>query len=297
MARGPPGRGGRVRARADQARVPHRRGAQDPLRRVRRRIGHGVDPDDEPVAREHVRVRADLDLPRAALSRRRGRPAGLRGLRAQGRPPLPARHGRLPRSVHRAERAGRPPPGRPGRRHGRRPLRRRLPARADLQRGGGQRRCGRPDPADRAARGVGPRPRPGSLPGDGPARRRRRGARHDRGLRAAPRDPRGLHGVLRRRPLRRVDALRPPLPRRAPGARAEPSGDRDPGPDHRRPAGPGRPARQRRVPRRAPAQQPARGRGRRALRVGGGGRRVRVHRLGLGDGRPPRRAAGTAGDR
>ena len=47
-----------------------------------------------------------------------------------------------------------------------------------------------------------------------PQRRREYGDRHER-RRRPRRDPRGLRGLLRRRPLRGVDALRPPLPRGA----------------------------------------------------------------------------------
>ena len=78
------------------------------------------------------------------------------------------------------------------------------------------------------------------------ARDRRGGGRHDRRGRTR-RHPRGLPGLLRRRPLRRVDALRPPVSRGAAGAGRAAAADHDPGHDHQRPQRPGRPVGQRRV--------------------------------------------------
>ncbi len=67
------------------------------------------------------------------------------------------------------------------------------------------------------ARIVGPGPGPRQVPQNGPARdRRRRGGHHRR--RDTRRHPRGLPGLLRRRPVRRVDALRPQVSRGAAGA-------------------------------------------------------------------------------
>ena len=96
------------------------------------------------------------------------------------------------------------------------------------------------------------------------------------------------------RPVRRVDALRAhATPRSSRTWRERLAGDRDPGPDHRRPARPGRPARQRRVPRRAPAQQPPRpivDAGHFVWEEAAGEYASIV--LGLGDGRLPRRGGG-----
>ena len=93
---------------------------------------------------------------------------------------------------------------------------------------------------------TGARPRPRQVPPDGPARDRRRGHGHDR-RRGARRDPRGLPGVLRRRPLRRVDALRPQVPRRTARACRVAPADRDAGHHHQRPPRSRRSSRQRRI--------------------------------------------------
>ena len=75
-----------------------------------------------------------------------------------------------------------------------------------------------------------------------------RGGGHDRG-RGTRRHPRGLSRLLRRRPLRRVDALRPPVSRGAARACRAAAADHDAGDDHQRPPRPRCPARERRVPR------------------------------------------------
>ena len=64
-------------------------------------------------------------------------------------------------------------------------------------------------------------------------------------------------------------------PEELPGARRAAAGDHDAGHDHQRPPRPRRTARQRRVPRRAAAQQPPRDHRRRPLRLGGGAGGVR----------------------
>ena len=114
-------------------------------------------------------------------------------------------------------------------------------SRADRERDRRHRRGRGSARARRAAAVVGARPRPRQVPPDGPARDRRRGAGHDRGRRAR-RDPRRLPRLLRRRPLRRVDALRPQVSRGAARARRAAAADRDAGHDHQRPPRPRRAA-------------------------------------------------------
>ena len=226
-------------ARSAHARLPSCRFAsrRSDGTRIRYAVSDGsrgaVDPADEPVARERVRVRADLAVARAALPALRRRPPGLRWLRAARRPPVSRSDGRLPRAADRgaaawtartsSARTSEPRPRSSRPRH----ARTWCPAWWWAAAGPPSRSAGRP------ARGVGARPRPRSLPGHGPARDRRGSARHDRGRPAARRDPRGLPRLLRRRPVRGVDALRAQLSHRAPEARGTPPGDRDAGPDHR----------------------------------------------------------------
>jgi pyruvate/2-oxoglutarate dehydrogenase complex dihydrolipoamide dehydrogenase (E3) component len=61
---------------------------QDPLRREQL-AGGADDPAHEPVARERLRLRADLVVARSARSLDRRRPARLRPIRAQARPAVP----------------------------------------------------------------------------------------------------------------------------------------------------------------------------------------------------------------
>ena len=86
--------------------------------------------------------------------------------------------------------------------------------------------------------------------------------------RCTRRDPRRLPGLLRRRPLRRVDALCAAVPRRASRACRGAAEDHHPRHRHRRPERPCRPSRQRRVPPPADPQQPPRHPRLRSLRLG-----------------------------
>ena len=122
---------------------------------------------------------------------------------------------------------------RSGRRHRGRPLRRGVTPGADQRGHRRDRRCGDPAPVGRSAQVVGARSRPREVPEDGPARDRRRGPRHDRRRDPRPR-PRRLPGLLRRRSLRRVDALRPPLPRGTARPRGAAAHHHDTGDDHQR---------------------------------------------------------------
>ena len=145
----------------------------------------------------------------------------------------------------------------------------------DRQRRDRHRRCVGAARAGRAAAVVGARPRPRQVPPDRPARVRQHCDGHHR-RRGRRRHPGRLPHVLRRRPLRRIDALRPQLSRAAARARRAPPADLDAGHDHQRPPRPRRAGRQRRVPRRSPAEQPPRDHRRRPLRLGGGSGRVRL---------------------
>ena len=86
--------------------------------------------------------------------------------------------------------------------------------------------------ANRSRRGCSTRT--STSPPDGRAGDRRRGGGHDRGRRPG-RHPRGLPRLLRRGPLRRVDALCPPISAGAARACRAAAADRHAGHDHQRP--------------------------------------------------------------
>ena len=275
----------------DEDRVPDDRRDPDPLRRVRGRTRDAVDPDDVPLAGEHVRVRADLVLPRAAVPR--ASPWTCRG--SEG--PTAATTSCPPARWAGSWRGSSTTASSAARSH--------LVA-PDVGTAAALFTAAlRPGPLVSVVVGSGGAAVPIQL--DGPLAEWVAAPDLDRYRAIDPRAIVGaaldtIHGYALPPEIREdylasydgdrfVESMRyvrsypdelPELAERLPEIET-------PGPDHRRPPRPGRPARQRRVPRRAPAEQPPRGRGRRPLRVGGGGRRVRVPRLGLGDGRLPRR--------
>ena len=253
---------------SDGRRSPH------PVRRQRRLAGAGAAADQS-LAGERLRVRADVGHACRARPPVRRRPAGIRRIRAPRGSPVAAGDGRVPGPAHRRGRSGQAAHRRAGRRDLGRAVRRGGTSGADRERDRRHRRSRDPAPARRAAQVVGARPRPRQVPRDGPARDRRRGGGHDRGRRTR-RHSRGLPGLLRRRPLRRVDALCPQVSRGAARACRAAAADRDAGHDHQRPPRPRGAARQRRVPRRTAAQQPPRDHRCRPLRLGGGAGGVRL---------------------
>ena len=181
-------------------------------RRQRWPAGAGAAAD-EPVAGEPLRVRADVGDARRARPIVRGRPPGVR--RVGGREDLC----RLERwaSSSRADRRGRS--GQAARRRaGRRDIRRSVrcvgTSAADRRLSSSDRRSRGAARPRRAAQVVGARPRPRQVPPDRPARDRRR--RGDTIAGGVPDDVRADYvASLRRRPLRRVDALRPEVSRGA----------------------------------------------------------------------------------
>ena len=90
-----------------------------------------------------------------------------------------------------------------------------------------------------------------------------------RGLRGLRGRTGGLRDRIRRQSLRRIRAVCPQLPDRSGAARGSSAPDRDTGEDHRRRPRPDGPARQRRIPDRAPASLRADHAGSRPLRMGG----------------------------
>ena len=81
--------------------VPHRRRCPDPVRRQRWLAGAG-GAAHEPVAGEHLRVRADLGHACRARPPVRRRPAGLRCIRSARRSLLAAGDGGVPGGAHRS---------------------------------------------------------------------------------------------------------------------------------------------------------------------------------------------------
>ncbi len=213
--------------------LPYRRRSPDPVCRQRRLAGTHR-PAHEPLAGERVRVRADLVHACRARPPLRRRPAGVRRIRTPRQSPVSAGDGRVSGRAHRRGRSRQAPHRRARRRNLGHPVCGCGTSGADRRRDRRHRRnCG-PDPARRTARVVGARPGPRQVPQDGRAGDRRRGGGHDRGRRPG-RHPRGLPRLLRRGPLRRVDALCPPISAGAARACRAAAADRHAGHDHQRP--------------------------------------------------------------
>jgi hypothetical protein len=128
----------------------------------------------------------------------RGR-SGLRTIRAPGRPPVASRDQQVARPVRSRPGARETACRRVGHWRFCRPVRGHLTPWPSVEHGGGKRRGGRPNSAQRSAGGVGARSRPEWFPCNRSAGDRRRGSRDDRGLSAAAGGPRRRSRAFRRR--------------------------------------------------------------------------------------------------